>query len=90
MKNFKLVLVIVGLIILGGGIYKFTTASIKKPEVMMKKDLTVTETPEQEVMEKRMKVQILDISHIQKLCLIHHLTNVGYCIFTQPGVRLVK
>lgn len=53
MKNFKLVFVILGLIILGGGIYKFTTASIKKPEVMMKKDLTVTETPKQEVMEKK-------------------------------------
>jgi len=53
MKNFKLVLVIVGLAIVGGTIYKVTTASIKKPEVMMKKDLPVTETPKQEVMEKK-------------------------------------
>ena len=53
MKNFKLVLVIVGLAIVGGTIYKVTTASIKKPEVMMKKDLPVTETPKQEVTEKK-------------------------------------
>ena len=62
MKNFKFVLMVLGLAIVGGGIYKFTTTSIKKPEVMMKKDSIVTEIPQKEVMEKKDDSMMVDES----------------------------
>lgn len=49
MKNFKLVLVVLGLLIFGAGIYKFSRLTTKKSEVMMKKDI-VKEKKENEKM----------------------------------------